>query len=303
MNVRSLGWTAIALTSLLAVPLAAPAATAGSSARAVVVTLGQIPAAPQPCGGGTASVWTQHTVGAGGVPYTVPGAGVITSFSNAAAATGGNVRFVLLGPGAGATDRVILAYSALVPEAANVVNTFPVRIPAPAGSSIGIFFDTNGMACAGPPTGDPSDVLLGKIIDPTLSTAYTAPSAITGRRLDLTAVWEPDADHDGFGDVSQDLCPQSALTQAACPAPDTTVTKAPKKRSSQRKAKIVFSSTVAGSTFTCAVDGKPAAPCTSPFKKRFKYGKHTVVITATSGFGIVDATPATVKFKVTRPRR
>ena len=56
-----------------------------------------------------------------------------------------------------------------------------------------------------------------------------------------------------------------------------------------------------GSTFTCAVDKKPAMPCTSPFKKRYKYGKHTVVITATSPFGIVDPTPVTVKFKVKKP--
>ena len=77
------------------------------------------------------------------------------------------------------------------------------------------------------------------------------------------------------------------------------MTKQPKKRSATRKAKIKFTSTVAGSTFTCALDGKAAKPCTSPYKKRVKIGKHTVVITATSPFGIVDPTPATVKFKVT----
>ena len=70
-----------------------------------------------------------------------------------------------------------------------------------------------------------------------------------------------------------------------------------------RKAKIKFSSTVAGSTFTCSVDGKAAKRCTSPFKKKFKVGKHTVVITATSAVGIVDPTPAIVKFKVTKPKR
>ena len=102
--------------------------------------------------------------------------------------------------------------------------------------------------------------------------------------------------------MSQDLCPQLKVTQAACPAPDATVTKAPKKKSSKRKAKITFTSTVAGSTFTCTVDKKPAGPCTSPFKKKYKYGKHTVVITATSPFGIVDPTPVTVKFKVRKPK-
>ena len=122
--------------------------------------------------------------------------------------------------------------------------------------------------------------------------------------MNISAVLEPDVDGDQYGDVSQDLCPQSKLTQAACPAPDTKVTKQPKKRSATRKARIRFSSTIAGSTFTCAVDGKAAKPCTSPYKKRFKVGKHTVVITATSAVGIVDPTPATVKFKVKKkPRR
>ena len=39
-------------------------------------------------------------------------------------------------------------------------------------------------------------------------------------------------------------------------------------------------------------DGKAAKPCTSPFKKKFKVGKHKVLITATSPFGPVDATPS-----------
>jgi hypothetical protein len=119
----------------------------------------------------------------------------------------------------------------------------------------------------------------------------------------VSAVVESDADGDGYGDVTQDLCPQSATTQAACPAPDTTVTKKPKKSSTNRKVKIKFTSTIAGSKFTCAVDKKAAKPCTSPFKKKFKYGKHKVVITAISPAGIVDPTPATVKFKIKPPTR
>ena len=36
-------------------------------------------------------------------------------------------------------------------------------------------------------------------------------------RVPLTASIEPDADNDGFGDETQDACPQSATTQVACP--------------------------------------------------------------------------------------
>jgi hypothetical protein len=81
------------------------------------------------------------------------------------------------------------------------------------------------------------------------------------------------------------------------------VTKAPKKKSAKHKAKIAFSSTVAGSTFTCAVDGQAATVCTSPFKRKYRYGKHIVVVTATSPAGIVDPTPATVNFKVKKKVR
>ncbi|HET8956249.1 MAG TPA: hypothetical protein VFN18_11380 [Solirubrobacterales bacterium] len=36
-------------------------------------------------------------------------------------------------------------------------------------------------------------------------------------KIPLAAVIEPDADSDGFGDETQDACPQSATTQAPCP--------------------------------------------------------------------------------------
>ena len=51
------------------------------------------------------------------------------------------------------------------------------------------------------------------------------------------------------------------------PAPDTTITNAPKKtvKTTKKKAKVSFqfTSTVAGSTFACSIDGKAFTPCTS----------------------------------------
>jgi hypothetical protein len=48
------------------------------------------------------------------------------------------------------------------------------------------------------------------------STASFGP-ATTGR-VPLAAIIEPDADKDGYGDETQDKCPQSAALQTACPA-------------------------------------------------------------------------------------
>ena len=182
------------------------------------------------------------------------------------------------------------------------VHAFPARIPVQAGWQLGVGTSVSGQACA-IDAGIAGDVLgAQENFNADTSTDMTL-TPTTARRPDISAVLEPDLDGDLYGDISQDLCPVSKLTQSACPAPNTRVTKQPRKSSTKRKATIKFSSTIAGSTFTCAVDGKAATACTSPFKKKFKYGKHKVVITAVSPVGIADATPVTVKFKVKKPAR
>ncbi len=42
-------------------------------------------------------------------------------------------------------------------------------------------------------------------------------AAVTEGLAPIAGMIEPDADNDGYGDETQDLCPQSAATQAACP--------------------------------------------------------------------------------------
>jgi hypothetical protein len=233
--------------------------------------------------------------------YIAPIAGVLTSYSTFANGTAGSVRVLVLADGADATHKVLTAKSELHVVTPSLLNTVAVRIPVKPGERIALGLSATAMSCAVVTTSaDTARVAQPFDADASTDFAYTA-TLFNTVRPNLSAVLEPDVDGDGFGDVSQDLCPQSKLTQAACPAPDTTVTKQPKKSSTQRKAKIRFSSTVAGSTFTCMVDKKPAKPCTSPYKKRFKYGKHVVLITATSALGIVDQTPAKVKFEVKRP--
>ena len=244
----------------------------------------------------------QATLAPGSPSYTVPGAGVLTSVSHDEGVTAGMFRLLLLGPGSGPTARAIRGYTPKLNAPANTLSTYPVRIPVIPGTELGIYTETGGMSSA-KTSANLADSYGGTVVDPTTVPEFMLSSTNTLRLVNISAVWEPDVDGDGYGDVSQDLCPQSKLSAAACPAPDTTVTKKPKKSSTKRKAKIKFTSSVPGSTFTCAVDGKAAKPCASPFKKKFKYGKHKVVITATSPAGIVDATPVTVKFKVKRPTR
>jgi hypothetical protein len=86
--------------------------------------------------------------------------------------------------------------------------------------------------------------------------------------------------------------------------PETTISKAPKKKTTKRSVTVAFSASEQGSTFRCSLDGKPAAPCTSPLKlKRLKRGKHVLAVTATDAAGNADASPATARFKVVKKRK
>lgn len=90
------------------------------------------------------------------------------------------------------------------------------------------------------------------------------------------------------------------------PAPQTTLTKKPKKkvftRKNQKKVTFAFTSSIAGSTFMCSIDGKAAKPCTSPLKFKAKLGKHRVTVTAVAA-GVSDPTPVSYRFKVKKKPR
>jgi hypothetical protein len=222
----------------------------------------------------------------GGASYTMPTAGVITSWSTSGGGAAGDARPLLFVDGAAGHKTLVgKGDFVAVPITYGVAYTFPVRISVQAGWQLGLGTSTSGQACA-LYTSFAGDVIArgGFNADTTTDLTYATQAGI---RPDISAVLEPDVDGDGYGDVTQD--------------PVLTLTKQPKPKSPRRKAVFKFTSSIAGSTFTCAVDGKAAKPCTSPFKKRVRYGKHTVVITATSPAGGVGA-PVTVKFKVKKRR-
>lgn len=98
-----------------------------------------------------------------------------------------------------------------------------------------------------------------------------------------------------------------AVTCAAEPVPQTTITKAPKKlkaksRKKPAKATFEFSSSLAGSSFECSLDGAAPKPCSSPVSLRVKKGKHTFTVAAIAG-GEKDPTAATATFKVKAKKR
>ena len=91
------------------------------------------------------------------------------------------------------------------------------RIPIQTGDRLGFFSPSSfgAIVCEG---GGGTGVLgaYEGSGSPGASATFAA-IPVTGVRVPLSGVIEPDADNDGFGDETQDLCPQSATFQASCP--------------------------------------------------------------------------------------
>jgi hypothetical protein len=80
-------------------------------------------------------------------------------------------------------------------------------------------------------------------------------------------------------------------------APQTTITKKPKRKTTKKKAKFRFESSEAGSTFQCKLDKGAYEDCSSPLKARVGLGRHKLKVAAIDAAGNRDSSPAKAKFK------
>ena len=96
------------------------------------------------------------------------------------------------------------------------VNAFAARIPVPAGARFGLFAPapSGGLYCE---NAKPEDVLGYSGGDFLVTDAPREILPAPRDRVAVSAVVESDADADGFGDETQDQCPQSAAFQTECP--------------------------------------------------------------------------------------
>jgi hypothetical protein len=161
----------------------------------------------------------------GGLPTTAPASGVVTKWKIRLVPVPITVsqQLKIYRPTANATQFQVVGESA-VSNVGPGENTFTTRIPIQSGDRLGLFgnstigtlfcaensetenpANTVGIFPGNPPTGS------------TATLAETEPEWL----VPAVAVIEPDADNDGFGDETQDLCPQNATIQAACPLPVT----------------------------------------------------------------------------------
>jgi hypothetical protein len=165
-------------------------------APASATTLGSTAVAAGTCGSDLIAWQTDPA-------FTVPaGGGIITSLSTNAPSAGGHVTLKVLRP-AGGGNVTVLASTPPITETAGV-NTVAMNLAVQAGDLLGIY-TPDGSNCAvatpgsvfykEPAGGDPA---VGATIAP------TSPAAAT---IAVSATFEADADHDGFGDETQDSCP------------------------------------------------------------------------------------------------
>lgn len=105
-----------------------------------------------------------------------------------------------------------------------VASTFSVRIPVSGGELLAVWDGAAGTQSeATLALQDTANMTDGAAEDTNQPTDPASGSSVSfglvefQARLLLSAVMEPDADHDGFGDETQDQCPSNASIQGPCP--------------------------------------------------------------------------------------
>jgi hypothetical protein len=226
----------IALAALLTT--AAGCALVAPSGAFAAITVGQT-FVPDPGSDFCLGVAEQDIVPTGrasGPSYAVPSAGVLTSWSFQSPDGGSftviNMRVFRPTPTAHQYTVVADGSSLQTIQSGSGLNTFPTQIPVTAGDFVGIRSTAGDCAGATANGADTYDFHFGAAFA-VGDTAGLAPSS--GLIWDIAARLEADADHDGFGDETQDQCPTNAATQGPCPVTPVTTAPSVKKKKCKKK--------------------------------------------------------------------
>jgi hypothetical protein len=150
------------------------------------------------------------------LPTSAPAAGVITQLRSTLIPTPGSlpVRFAVVRPTAPGQVQVVAEETHTVTGG---LNTFAARIPVKAGDRIALGATTEEKNLVCKSESSPS-FAGGYIGSPGVGGTVPVLEQPAEFRMPVAALLEPDADNDGYGDETQDGCPQSASTQATCPS-------------------------------------------------------------------------------------
>jgi hypothetical protein len=230
------------LPLLLSTALAVVTATTAvaSSAAAAGTTLGEsgsTSGTDRVAGAGYSAF--QETSPTGAPTYTVPaGGGVITAWSVVLQGATSSPSRVSLLVGRSEVGGYVVDGADLQPvpvQAATTTLTFTgVRVPVPAGDVLGAWTDGPGVlvrtlsdavirVSSGPTSQDEKAHPRPPVTGSAISTDTIATTK--DRLLQVAATVEPDADGDGYGDITQDACPADPVAHLApCPAHLSTTT-------------------------------------------------------------------------------
>lgn len=148
------------------------------------------------------------------LPLAVPAAGVVTKWKVEVVPFEGSLaqKLTVLRPTGSPNDFQAVGESSF----ASVVggsNVFDTRIPVQTGDRFGLFGSEATLVCE---TTDPADV--AGFVEGSVSVGSSQTfKEETEAGVPVSAVIEVDADGDGYGDETQDKCPQSAAYQTPCP--------------------------------------------------------------------------------------
>ena len=212
----------------LAVALAAAAALVVAAPAQSSTTLGQV--LPNPDGGGNCgeSGFLQALQIQGGNHSVPAGGGIITTWSTAAKSTANatGVRLMVMRAieeSPGYFSVVGVADPQTVPQ--GTTGTFPTRIAVQEGDRLGLAVTSTGSApCYGTFAGGRVAIqpFTAEQFPPDPNAGYTTQYSfgivtVNGTAVNVAATLEADADGDGYGDETQDLCPTDAAVRTVCP--------------------------------------------------------------------------------------
>lgn len=250
----------------------------------------------------------------GGTKAGIDGVIVGWSIKTAASSVSHSVGLVIV-----RGDEVVAAGGRETLPAAAGVYSYPAQMPVRAGDELGVdLYEVENTAMP-PILSSPAS---GAELDfwyPQLGVGESRAPLTSEKELLMNATIEPDADHDGYGDETQDQCPSVAgpgpcpvsvgptqtspsptTSPTPPPRPDTAITKGPKGKIHSRTVVFAFRSDPPGASFECKFDKRSFKPCGSPRTyKHLGLGTHKFQVRAVNAAG-ADSIPATRSFTITR---
>ncbi|MCW2757025.1 MAG: hypothetical protein JWO46_771 [Nocardioidaceae bacterium] len=197
-------------TAVVVALAALPLALASTGAFAADAVLGEAPVTTTACGAGD---FTLVQLSSSTTSYTVPSAGVITSVRLGGSNLGASSRAFKLIRTVATNTYTVVGATPSTSIAANQVLTQSARISAKAGDHLGATILGGGNCVT---TGTGGDTYSGTTADSPVGGTFTN-TTFAGLRLSAAVTLESDADGDGYGDTTQDLCSTSAVLHAgAC---------------------------------------------------------------------------------------